>query len=472
MSVTNPLQMVASARTIGALSRNPPRPTSAKRTRLLGIAALFAGHAVLGVAMGDYTVIATVHAVVCALAGVVYAATTRQLRNIPIVVAYVAGSEVLWRMDRANVFYEFGKYLVAAILLVALLRIQARRNRALAILYFALLVPSVIMTFVTLEPTPARQETAFTMSGPLTIAIAIIFFSNIRLDAEKMRRCYVALIAPVAGIAAVLLVSTARSEAIDFGNASNYVTSGGFGPNQVSSMLGLAALFLVLLSFDRNLGLGVRGAALALATLFAGQSALTFARGGVGLALAAVLGAIFVLVRGSRRARLTVVIVAVLGIAIGKLVVEPRLDRLTQGKLAERYSSTKTSGRELFISSELEMFAEHPFIGVGPGVGKEIRDQRGLHAGPSHTEYTRMIAEHGLLGLGSLICLVVLAVRGIRQTSEPSYRAVSTAFLIWTGLFLMVYGIRLAAPAVVLGLMFANRPPSPRPRTLGDARAR
>jgi hypothetical protein len=464
--------MTASARVFAPLERTRSRPVTARRSRLLGVAALFAGHAVLGVAMADFAVIATIHALVCALAGLFYAATTRQIRNVSIVVAYVAGSEVLWRMDRADVFYEFGKYTVAAILLIALFRTRARRNRALAILYFALLVPSVIMTVVTLEGVAVRQETAFTMSGPLAITIAIIFFSSIRLDAEKLRRCYVAFIAPVAGIAAVLLVATSRSEAIDFGNASNYVTSGSFGPNQVSAMLGLAALFLVLLSFDRHLGLAGRGAALALAALFAGQSALTFARGGVGLALAAVMGAIFVLMRGSRRARVTIVVVAILGVALGKLVVEPRLDRITQGKLAERYSSTKTSGRELFISSELEMFAEHPIIGVGPGVGKKIREQRGLHQGPSHTEYTRMLAEHGIFGLASLICLVILAVRGIRQTSEPTFRAASVAFLIWTGLFLMVYGIRVAAPAVVFGLVFANRPPSARPRKLGDASAR
>lgn len=461
--------MTAVSAQLRASVESSPTRRAARSRKVIGVVGLLGAHALLGMAMSSLAIVATAHAIATALAALFYAATTRRVRNVAIVASYVAGCEVLWRMDRAEVFYEFGKYTVAAVLIIAMLRMRPRRNRVLALSYLALLVPSVIMTFSALDPSVARQEVAFNMSGPATIAIAIIFFSNIRLDPNRLKTCFVAFIGPVAGIAAVLLLSTLRSEAIDFDNASNYVTSGSFGPNQVSAMLGLAVLFLVLISLERRMGLSVRIAALALAALFAAQSALTFARGGIGLALAGTLGAVFVLMRGSRRARFTVVMVALVSIVVGKYVVEPRLDTLTQGKLGERYSSTKTSGRELFISSEIEMFEEHPFLGVGPGVGKEIRDQRELHAGPSHTEYTRMIAEHGILGLASLICLVMLIVRAMRQEVDRAGRALSVALLIWAGLFLMIYGTRLVAPAVVLGMMFANRsaPPTPRTTSLG-----
>lgn len=432
------------------------RPRVDRRIGLL--ASLFAGHAVLGILMGDYAIVATIHALACGFVGVVHALTTRRLRTIPVVVSYIAGSEVLWRMNRADVFYEFGKYVVGAILMIAMLRMRTPRNRALALTYLGLLLPSVLMTFNALDVGVARQEVAFNLSGPATIALAVIFFSNIKLQTTQLHACFAAFIAPVVGIAAVLLQSTVRSEAIDFANASNYITSGGFGPNQVSAMLGLAVLFLILISFERRLAVGVRAVAIAIAALFAGQSALTFARGGIGLALAGALGAVYVLMRGSSRARITVVVVAVLCVIVGKFVVEPKLDRLTQGKLAERYTSGKSSGRELFISSELEMFSEHPILGVGPGVGKAIRDERGLHAGPSHTEYTRMLAEHGILGIISLGCLITLLVRGLRQTTEPSERATTVALLIWAALFLSVYGTRLVAPSIAIGLIFATRP--------------
>jgi O-antigen ligase len=200
--------------------------------------------------------------------------------------------------------------------------------------------------------------------------------------------------------------------------------------------------------------------ALALAAIFAAQSALTFARGGIGLAFAGTCAAMFVLMRGSRRGRMTVLVVVVLSLLIGRFVVEPRLDEITHGKLAERYTSTKSSGRDVFISSELQMFRENPVLGVGPGVGTQIRDERGLHTGASHTEYTRMLAEHGLFGALALACLIALGVRAIRQAREFAGRALAAALVVWVALSLSIYGVRLVAPAFALGLAFTTRLPS------------
>lgn len=436
---------------------------SITRKHVIGVTLFLAAHLVLAVVLQSSETLSTAHAGITLLVGLVVASTTRKMSRVAIIVAYIVGCEVLWRMTRASVPWELGKYAISAIMLIALVRIRPRRNRGLPIAYFALLLPSVALTFVTLDLESARQEVSFNMSGPLAIMVSILFFSNVRLSVLQLRATYFALIGPVLAIGMISFLTTRASVAIDFENGSNLTTSGGFGPNQVSAVLGLAMLFLMLMSLERNLRWRLRAPMLGLAAILATQSALTFARGGIVLALVGtVLGAFFLL-SGHPRGRLTLFAVAFIAVAVGKFVIEPKLDEMTDGKLSARYTSTKSSGRDLFISSEIDMFEENPVLGVGPGVGRYIRDQRGLFGGASHTEYTRMLAEHGMLGIFSFCCLAVLCVRAVKRATSTVGRAYALAFVGWFVLFLAVYGIRVVAPAFVLGLAFAQSVPRPRP---------
>jgi O-antigen ligase len=436
-------------------SAAPVRPRLEFTRRNVAATAGFIGaHVVLALVMRAVPAVSTVHALVTVAAGLVYAATTRRVRHVVIVVAYIAGCEVLWRMTKADVFHEFGKYASVAIMLVGLARIRWSRNRGLAVAYFGFLLPSIAITLVTLPPDVARQALSFNLSGPLTLAVCVVLCSNIRLDASQLLTALFALIGPVAGIAAVAYSSTIRAE-IEFVNASNAATSGGFGPNQVSAVLGLAAMFVVFVTLQRRISWGVRAPLLALAGMLTAQSALTFSRGGIALAFAGVIVGLLVLLRGNMRIRMTVAVVGIMSSLLGKYVIEPRLDDLTNGKLGERYANTKSSGRDEFISSELAMFEDSPILGVGPGVGLNYRAEHDLHQGASHTEYTRMLGEHGIFGILSLVCLLGLGVRAVRQPRDLHGRAIAAALVVWAALFLAIYGTRVAAPAFVFGLAFA-----------------
>jgi O-antigen ligase len=193
---------------------------------------------------------------------------------------------------------------------------------------------------------------------------------------------------------------------------------------------------------------------LSIAALFAFQTVLTFARGGIALALAGTFAAMFVLLRSKRTARVAVVSVGLISFAVGKYVVEPRLEQQTSGQVAKRFSNAQPSGRDQLVESELGMFVQNPAIGVGPGMGTDLRLANG-EIGPSHTEYSRMLGEHGALGVLSLLCLVGLGFRAVRSSRDAKARAVSYALTVWAALFLAVYSTRLAAPAFAFGLAFA-----------------
>jgi O-Antigen ligase len=429
---------------------------------LLWLGSIAVAHVVLALVMLFVPVVATLHAYVCFLAGIVIAATTKHPRNIAIAVAYIAGSEVWWRMTRASVVWEFGKYAVSAILVIAILRRRSVRNRASAVIYFALLLPSVLLTVSALDFDRARQVISFNLSGPLSLALCIVFFSNARLEMHDLRRALAALIAPIIAIATLTLFKTATTENLEFTGVSSSTTSGGFGPNQVSAILGLGLLVMLLIVLERKQPLRQRIPLIVLAVVFAVQSALTFSRGGLALAFSAVMVALMQLIR-NRQARINLFVIGILLFGAARYVVVPRLETFTQGKLSERYTDTNSSNRVMIAETDLRIFVENPVLGVGPGMAGEIRQELGLLA-VAHTEYTRMLAEHGMLGALALVVLSVIVVRTLRLVRTIHSRAFVTSLLAWAALFLTIDAMRIVAPAFVVGLACAIAAASSRAR--------
>jgi O-antigen ligase len=437
--------------------------------RIAPLAAFAGAHVVLALVMRVVPAVATAHAIACVVIGVGIAAR-RRIQEVAFVVAYIVGSEVLWRMTYASVFWEYGKYAISAVLFVALLRIRARRNRGLALTYLILLIPSALLTLLTLHFDLARQQISFNLSGPLSLTLSVLVFSNIRLTEDDLRTTMLMLIAPVIGIGTLAYYSTTTAVNLEFFGDSNSVTSGGFGPNQVSAMLGLGLLFALLLVLERKLAVRVRVPLLILAVAFAAQAALTFSRGGLTLAFAGAFAAVFYLVRDART-RVTLVVLGALLFAVATYIVVPRLEVFTAGKLSQRYTSIDPSGRGLMASFDLQIFADNPVLGVGPGVASGLREELG-HGGAAHTEFTRLLAEHGVLGGLAIVLLFALAARTVLGARTLHARAFVVAMLVWVMLFLLVNAMRLAAPSFLCGLAcavtFASLPP-PRPRPLPRA---
>src|SRR5947209_12396337 len=207
-----------------------------------GVVVFFAVHVLLAWAMRRFGFLGTVHAVLTALLGLWYAINDRELDRVAYMAAYVAGAEVLWRMNNAEVFWEMAKYTTAAMFLIALLRTGRLKGFTAAFLYFLLLLPSASQTLMNLDPLQARRQLSFNLSGPFTLMFGVWFYSNLKLSKSQLNRIFLAFMGPVAGIAGLAISSTLTS-VIEFTGQSNFRASGGFGPNQVAALLGLAAFF-------------------------------------------------------------------------------------------------------------------------------------------------------------------------------------------------------------------------------------
>lgn len=405
-------------------------------------------HVPLAFIMQEVRFIATLHAIVSFTVALFIALTSRRIEHVIYAASYIAGAEVLWRMTQADVFWEFGKYATVVVLSCAAIHLGRVRGTIAALFYFALLLPS--MLFVVEEKTWSqfREELSFNLSGPLSLAVSVFFLSQAQLTRKQMHRVILILIAPVIGVLALAIFGTVTKD-IRWGTASNIAASGGFGPNQVSAMLGLGALLAFIFLLDSHASRPVKFLIFVTMIFLLIQAALTFSRAGLYLAVCGAVIAAFYLVR-DRRTRLKLFFVGIMLFVIGNYLILPGLNAFTGGALVERFENTSLTGREELITSDLEIWKDNFFLGVGPGqAGYYPRLGRHVEA---HTEFTRLLAEHGILGLLAILLIAVMALQSLRKSPGSRERAIAGAFIAWSLLYMMVNAMRLVAPAFLFGL--------------------
>jgi O-antigen ligase len=414
--------------------------------------AVFLGaHIPLGFFALAYPQWVVLHAFAVAAAGLAVAAFgVRTPHRVAYVAAYAVSSEVLWRMAGAQVGWEFAKYVTLAAMLLWMAQRGLRGGPWLVLLYVALLLPSTLLTLQEEELELARQLVTFNLIGPLCLTVSVWFFSQIRLTPAQRRNLYLAAIAPAVAIATIVFRSTILNPDITFGSESNVQAAGGFGPNQVSMALGLAGLLALLAMIEHAGDVALKPLMSACVVVLFAMSALTLSRGGLIAAFSAMaVGALFLLWDPRARVRMLVV-VGVLGIA-GYYAIFPAADRFTSGALSSRFADTGLTNRDAIVRADLQIWQEHLWFGVGPGRGNEYREAY-IRNTAAHTEYTRMLAEHGLLGLLALVALAALLVDVVRRPRAIRDTASVAALITWSALFMLSYGMRLAAPAFIIGL--------------------
>ena len=72
--------------------------------------------------------------------------------------------------------------------------------------------------------------------------------------------------------------------------------------------------------------------------------------------------------------------------------------------IVSRFSNADLTSREHIINAEIYAYKENPILGIGPGQGRNYRLSKFGTYRHTHTEYTRLIAEHGLFGLIAVFC--------------------------------------------------------------------
>jgi len=399
----------------------------------------------------NFSAIATIHALLVVGIGVYISLTSHSAKNIAFVVAYLIGAELFWRMTNANVFWEFGKYASALVIGIGLLRFKKWKNAWPPILYLGCLLVSIPATISWFGwGRDAREAISFNFSGPFLLALSVIFFSQLKMNLSQLKIIAWLISLPIISVFTLAFYSTITAQRIVFTTESNFTTSGGFGPNQVSAVLGLGAVMMFLIFvFEKNRQMRVL--ALLFFSLFLIQSMLTFSRGGIYNAAICIFFAVIHIIR-NKRARLRFFILALGLLLFFVYVVLPRLDDFTNGLFAQRFTDTGLTHRGDIALGELMVWRDYPIFGTGPGISKyeAFRYTRILAA--AHTEYTRMLSEHGAFGFLALIILGVISVRAYIKAPNWVYKTWVVVFLMWPMTEMAHAAMRIAAISVLFGM--------------------
>lgn len=411
-------------------------------------------HLPLGIVFYSFRSASVIHPYLVFLLGL-YLAMQKQasLEKVAYLLAYIVGCEVLWRMSEIPIFWETGKYATMTVMLVALIRRGCRKIPPLPMIYLAVLLPGCLLTFFQQDWEYAKGVLSFNISGPALLAVACWFFSYWKPDENQLKKLFLCAIIPLTTIAFTTLFFTVTSNDLVFGTESNHGTSGGFGPNQVSAMLGFGAFLAItwLLVFKNDFKLKLY--LIALALFLVAQSMMTFSRGGMYNAIGGIAVVMLFQMRNLRKAIGGLAFIVILG-SIFVFLIFPYLNQFTGGMLLNRFEQIDTTNRGEIIESDFHAFLENPLTGVGVGLSQEYRIKYLNLEAASHTEFARLLSEHGIFGILAMCALLFMGAVSLKKHRSPPAKALAAGCLVWCVLFMLNAGMRVAAPSFIWGLTF------------------
>lgn len=386
---------------------------------------------------------------------------------------YVVSFEIIYRTGKFYFFWDLGKYSCILLAVSGLLVKRRPSKLTLPFLFFTiLLIPGIIVSLIygNSNVTYLRELITYHISGPIALGIMGMYFYKRKLLQRQIQSILKLAILPSVSIVIFLFLGPKISE-IDFISTSNYETSGGFGPNQVSTMIGWGVLLLIYALLTKNALTINRLTDIGLLLLLIFRGLLTFSRGGMIASFTASIASLFIVFFLSPSYRKNFGKIGIrLVFAICILIpVVFFVNKLTGDFLFYRYQGKTTnevitgqisnqaflSGRGEILSSELKAFSEYPFWGLGVGRGTIYREEIYGESYSSHTEQTRLLGEHGLIGIIILfVYFIYLPIAFIKRLKYGENKHWSIQLYLLAMLTMFHASMRLAMPALAFAVIF------------------
>ncbi|MCK7589882.1 O-antigen ligase family protein [Subsaxibacter sp. CAU 1640] len=377
--------------------------------------------------------------------------------------AYFVGAEVLFRMTKGAFSYEAGKYLVILFVLVGMFYRGLSGKGYPYFIYLMFLIPSIFVASTTLSfDAHFRTNIAFVLSGPVCLGLAALFCYDKRVTFAEMSSILYFMVLPIIAHTVYIYFYTPNLREVLSGTGSNHEASGGFGPNQVSAILGLGMILISIRLFIKSpsFSLKILNSILLIAISFRAVS--TFSRGGVLAAILTILVFLFSFYKKvsikKKNEIIGVFTMLCISLVTSWMISSYQSDGLIDLRYANkdvlgREKQDITTGRGQLFKEELEGFVSHPFLGIGSSRAKDQRIEEEGQGITSHSEFSRTLAEHGIFGVVILIILIFkpFAIRSRNQQNYYFY-----AFLAFWFLTINHMSMRIAMPAFIYALALLN----------------
>ena len=377
--------------------------------------------------------------------------------------AYVVGSEVFLRMTGGNPLYEISKYGVMFFIFIGMYFSGFSRNATPYWVFIMLLIPGVVLsTFVLNFDTDVKNTIAFNISGPACLAVASLYTFKRKISISQMNTILLCMGLPIVTCMTYLIFYTPNIRDVITSTQSNFETSGGFGPNQVATILGLGMFIFfsrIILESHTKYMLIIN---LIVALNITYRGIVTFSRGGMITGFLMIILLLFFLYAKSNftgRVKLNYLIIL---IVLALMATWAYTSFQTGGLIDKRYANqdargrakkSQFTGREEVAQGEIEVFLDNPIFGVGVGKGREVRFDKTGDNTLSHDEITRMVAEHGTLGIFGLL---ILFFTPFFLYIENKFNMYLFCFVAFWFLTINHAAMRTAAPAFIYSLSLLN----------------
>jgi hypothetical protein len=373
--------------------------------------------------------------------------------------AYISGAEVFYRMTGGMLFYETGKYTVIIFIILGMFFKGTSSKTVPYWIYLLILIPGIVIASITLDyDVVFRKAIAFNLSGPVCLGVTALYCYYKKIEKAVFNHVMLMMLLPMLTHMTYLYIYTPSiGEALMSGTNSNYAASGGYGPNQISTVMGMGAFILFTRLFMIKDKL-INFVDILFLILMSYRAIVTFSRGGVLTALVCILTFFIIYyykkgVKGQREIFLKIVIFLITTLSLwsytafmtGGLIVKRYTNKDASGQL----ETDITTGRAELITTELQGFLANPVIGIGVGKGKGMRSELTGIATASHNEVSRLLSEHGLLGLFALLILIFVPIIFWTKFKNNYY---FLAFLAFWFLTINHSAMRIALPGFVYGL--------------------
>lgn len=387
-------------------------------------------------------------------------------REVLLACAYIAGAEVLFRMTNGSILYESSKYLIIVFMVMGMFFKGLSGKGYPYFFYLMALVPAIIVASTTLSfSANFRTNIAFVLSGPVCLGVAALFCYDRKVTKKQLLDVVTYLALPSIAMTTYLFLYNPSIKDTLSGTASNVATSGGFGPNQVSTALGLGMFAIVVRLFVKSPSIGLKLLNLTILGAMTFRAIVTFSRGGVFVAIIVVVAFLAtIFYRSSSKHRKSIIGSFILFI-ICIVITWTISSNQTRGLIDRRYANETaagiekrdiTTGRVDLFMEEIEGFLNNPFLGIGASRVKDVRVERNGHNLPSHNEIGRLLSEHGFLGILILFILIITPL-AYRTSNKRNYYFY--AFFCFWFATINHSGMRIAAPALLYALALLNVTP-------------
>ncbi|AUC22800.1 hypothetical protein BTO15_12195 [Polaribacter sejongensis] len=361
-------------------------------------------------------------------------------------------------MIGGTILYETGKYGVALFLLLGIFLGPFKQKFSVHfIFYILLLLLGIVFTQVP-EGESLRKNIVFNLSGPIVLGICALYFYYRHIPKQVLMNALFFMLLPLFSMITYLYFRTPDLKEIVFGGAANFEASGGFGPNQVATAIGLGIVILVvfLLLKEKLTGYIFLDAFFLIYFIYRGL--LTFSRGGILTAVIALLLFSFYFIL-YKKISFQILFKYLLIIGFFIISIWMYTSNVTGGMIDNRYANKNargiekkdiSTGRIDILVSQFTSFYEHPLgIGVGNGKYERMKSNERVTAA-SHNEVGRLIEEHGIIGFVLLLLLLLVPLLNFFQANNFQKAFIIMFYMMW---FLTINhsAMRVALP----GFMYA-----------------